>query len=77
MQRSFGPVVVLPDGTDTFTAKCYSGSVDCTFRIGDTCTHVRPSRKIPALPHTPDWCEMKRSALEDARDMARAEGKVT
>ncbi|WP_439137515.1 hypothetical protein [Roseicyclus sp.] len=69
-QKTFGPVVVQPEGTDEFTAKCYSGRFDCKFRIGGTCTFVRPGRKIPELPATPDWCEMKESALKDARDMA-------
>ena len=67
---SFGPVVVHTEGTADFDARCYSGGVMCIFDVGGTCTHVKPSRKIETEPATPDWCEMKSSALEDAREMA-------
>ena len=69
-ERTFGPVIVQAAAKDSpFEAKCYSGGYDCTFRIGDTCTHIRPSRKIEALPETPDWCELKENMLRDAREM--------
>jgi hypothetical protein len=73
MQKTFGPVVFQDGGTDSYGAKCYGSGYDCSFRIGDVCTHVRPSRKIDTLPDTPDWCEMKDDMLSDARDMAQKE----
>ena len=72
MRQTFGPIVFHPDDTGDFEARCYSGQFDCAFRIGDTCTHAEPSRKIEGLPETPDWCEMKASALADARGAARS-----
>lgn len=65
-----GPVVFHADDTGDFEARCYSGRFYCHFRIGDTCTHVRPARKLEGLPATPDWCEMKESAIADAKAMA-------
>jgi hypothetical protein len=70
MQKTFGPVVFHPDGTGDFEARCYYGRFDCTFRIGDVCTHGKPSRKLENLPATPDWCEMKASSIRDARKAA-------
>lgn len=69
-QKTMGPVVIQDEGTDVFEAKCYHSRFDCAFRIGDTCTFTKPSRKIEGLPLTPDWCEMKEGALRDAREMA-------
>lgn len=68
MQKTFGPVVLRADSTGDFSARCYASGYDCTFRIGDTCTHVSPSRKIENPPATPNWCEMKESALRDAKE---------
>ena len=63
--RSFGPIVThKPDGT--FTPSCDW----CVFRIGTACTYAKPSRDIPDPSHTPEWCEMRESILEDARQAA-------
>ena len=72
MQQTFGPIVFHADSTGDFSARCYGSGFDCSFRIGDTCTHARPSRKLENLPHTPDWCEMKESALRDAKEASAA-----
>lgn len=72
MRKTFGPIVLQADSTGDFSARCYATGFDCSFRIGDTCTHVRPSRKLENMPETPDWCEMKESALRDARDASGA-----
>lgn len=60
---SFGPLVAREG--DALVAKCYAGHMMCTFLIGGTCTHVRPSQKVEGLPETPDWCEMKVAMLRD------------
>ena len=70
MRDTFGPVVFHADDTGGFEARCYASGFDCAFRVGDTCTHVDPSRKLTGLPNTPDWCEMKASAIADAKDAA-------
>lgn len=74
MQKTFGPVVFNPDGTDAFEARCHATGFDCAFRIGDTCTHVSPMRRIDGLPATPDWCEMKAAAVAEARAAAGLAG---
>lgn len=69
-QKTMGPVVIQREGETDMVAKCYSGRFDCVFRIGSVCTFTKPSRNLEDLPLTPDWCEMKESALDDAREMA-------
>lgn len=69
-QKTMGPVVIQREGETDLIAKCHSGRFDCAFRIGVTCTFSKPNRKLEDLPNTPDWCEMKESALADAREMA-------
>ena len=69
-QKTMGPVVIQREGETDLIAKCYSGRFDCVFRIGVTCTFFKPNRKLEDLSNTPDWCEMKESALADAREMA-------
>lgn len=78
MRQTFGPVIIHDPDTGSvdrsdFDARCYSSGFDCSFRVGDTCTHVTPSRKIDGLPATPDWCEMKAAMISDAQEMARAQ----
>ena len=73
MTRSFGPVVVLnPATSEVERVHCNF----CIFRdhrdLVHVCTHV--DRKNPRTlnpSETPDWCEMKASAIQDAQDMNR------
>ena len=69
-QKTMGPVVIQTDGSDEMVAKCYSGRFDCHFRIGSKCTFRKPGRDLPGQD-TPDWCEMKASALRDAFEMSK------
>ncbi len=63
-KRSFGPIVQQePDGS--LRAHCSW----CCFRVGDTCTHVRPSRRIPDSENTPEWCEMRAQMLADVANI--------
>lgn len=62
-RRSFGPAVIHEDG-GSLRAIC----TWCVFRVGDTCTHVRPSRKIPDSENTPEWCEMREAMLRDTEE---------
>ena len=62
-KRTFGPAVEhMKDGS--FRAIC----TWCCFRVGDTCTHVKPSRKIPDAENTPEWCEMREDMIRDAKE---------
>lgn len=72
-QRTFGPVVIQKDGSSELVAKCLHSGYYCIFGVGNECTHVRDraERTIPSDNTTPDWCEMKESALADAREMSR------
>lgn len=63
-KRTFGPVVEhMKDGS--FRAIC----TRCAFRVGGSCTHVSPSRRLADPENTPDWCEMREGMLADAKQM--------
>jgi hypothetical protein len=63
-RRSFGPGVIHePDGS--FRPIC----TWCVFRVGDTCTHVKPSRRLADPENTPIWCEMRADMIRDAKEM--------
>ena len=65
-KESFGPIVIYKDDG------CFRASCDwCVFRIHTRCTHVSPSRTIPDIEHTPEWCEMREGMLRDAEKMER------
>tara|TARA_R110000868_G_scaffold13624_4_gene63310 strand:+ start:197 stop:436 length:240 start_codon:yes stop_codon:yes gene_type:complete len=79
MQKTFGPVVIQSEvNKDAFVAKCLHQGYYCIFAVGGTCTHNRDreDRAIPPDSTTPDWCEMKESALEDAMIMAVENGDL-
>lgn len=64
-ERTFGPTVEHKDGSDALRAHC----TWCAFRVGDTCTHQRPSRKIPDPENTPEWCIMLPGMLKEVREV--------
>lgn len=74
MKSSFGPVVIQTEGTGELRAACVSSRVCCTFLIGRTCTHARPSREVEDSSRTPDWCEMRAGLLADVAHLP-ASGK--
>ena len=79
MQKTFGPVVIQAElNKDEFVAKCFHQGYYCIFAVGRFCTHKRDreDRAIPPDSTTPDWCEMKGSALEDAMIMAFESGDL-
>lgn len=61
-KRTFGPIVEHKDGS--FRAHC----TWCAFRVGDTCTHVKPSRRMPDPENTPEWCAMRDDLLREAKE---------
>jgi hypothetical protein len=69
MQWSFGPVVFVPDDTGILEAKCLSGSIACRGYLGGTCSWNGERKEINKDNSTPDWCQYKESALEDAQRM--------
>ena len=60
-KESFGPAVMY---TDDGSIRVFCDW--CVFRMGTHCTHVRPSRTIPDIKNTPEWCEMREGMLRDA-----------
>lgn len=64
--RSFGPAVVVREDDGIFRPVC----TYCMFRVHRTCTYLKPVRNLPSGEDTPDWCEMRESSLDDARQMA-------
>ncbi len=78
MSRSFGPVVAInPDNNTIDRVHCHW----CIFREwaskhasgGNVCTYVdrKNPTQIPDPAATPDFCEMKAGAIQDALDHAR------
>ena len=64
--RTFGPTVKqMPDGT--LRALC----TWCAFRVGFSCTHARPSRRMTDPENTPEWCEMREDMLRETEKMLR------
>lgn len=64
-KRTFGPTIEqLKDGS--FRGLC----TWCAFRVGNGCTHVRPSRRLPDPENTPEWCEMLDDMMREAGKMA-------
>lgn len=68
---SFGPVVTGTEGEPGLTAKCCAGGIFCTFLWSNMCRHGKEPRKIDGAPVTPEWCEMRESALADAAAIHR------
>jgi len=62
-RRSFGPTIIRPDDKASWRAIC----TWCCFRVGTTCTHQRPSRRIPNPEATPDWCELLADMIAEAK----------
>ena len=67
-KRTFGPVVEHMKDDGSWRAYC----TWCAFRVGGTCTHVKPSRQIPDPENTPEWCEMREGMLHDAKEMEKS-----
>jgi hypothetical protein len=63
-RRTFGPAII--HNNDGFRAVC----TWCTFRVGTSCTHVKPPRRISDPENTPEWCEMLDDTMREAREMA-------
>lgn len=67
--QSFGPVGTIKAGVMTISC------LRCVFRIGGSCTHVRPAKQIPSPEDTPEWCELRADVVREAnkvlREMAR------
>jgi hypothetical protein len=73
-QQTFGPVVIeWDDEPNKLVAKCQSGRFDCKGRVGNACVWNKDdegkARKLTSDMLTPDWCQYKASALEDAERM--------
>ena len=71
--RSFGPVVVVSTTGEIREVHC-SYCIFLFWRDGlPVCTHQdrKAPRPIPDAGATPNWCEMRASAIHDALDMAR------
>jgi len=70
-QQTFGPVVIeWDDEPGKLVAKCQSGRFDCKGRINNVCVWNKgedgKGRQLPADMMTPDWCQYKAGALDDA-----------
>lgn len=62
-KRTFGPTIErCKDGS--FRALC----TWCAFRVGDTCTYVKPSRRMSDPENTPEWCEMLDDMMQEAKN---------
>jgi hypothetical protein len=61
-RRSFGPTIIHGDG-DELRAIC----TWCCFRVGDSCTHKSPPRRIPNPEATPEWCELLADMMAEAK----------
>ena|GEM_PF-1413978 len=75
-QKTFGPAVIeWEDEPNKLVAKCQSGRFDCQGRVGNVCvwnkTEDQNSRPLPVDMVTPDWCQYKQRAIEDAQEMMR------
>ena len=75
-QKTFGPVVIeFEDEPNKLVAKCQSGRFDCQGRVGNVCVWNKDeqgkARPLPDDMKTPDWCQYKQSALDDAQEMMR------
>jgi hypothetical protein len=73
-QQTFGPVVIeWDDEPGKLVAKCQSGRFDCKGRINNVCVWNKgedgKGRHLPSDMKTPDWCQYKASALDDAEGM--------
>lgn len=67
-KRTFGPIVQRePDGS--LRALC----TWCVFRVGNGCTHVKPSRTLPDPENTPEWCELREDMLRDTAELLKRE----
>lgn len=65
-KRTFGPVIEhMKDGT--FRALC----TWCAFRVGNECTYVKPSRRMPDPENTPEWCPMREDMIQEAEAAAK------
>lgn len=71
IKKAFGPVIWQSDpaDTDTLEIRCLAGNVVCAFCVGATCTAVEPSRKIPNMRDTPDWCPYRGQAEADMQEI--------
>ena len=75
-QKTFGPVVIeFEDEPNKLSAVCQSGRFDCQGRIHKSCVWNKDeqgkARPLPDDMNTPDWCQYKQRALDDAQEMMR------
>lgn len=69
-QKTWGPVVIQPEGSTELKVRCMSGRFYCLFQVGNICTDQKPPKTIESIHETPDWCRHKEGALRDARAMS-------